>query len=30
MAEHIPKRNVDRCPTHPGEVLRSDVLPSSA
>ena len=28
MAEHIAKRNVDRCPTHPGEVLRSDVLPS--
>jgi len=28
MAVHIAKRNVDRCPTHPGEVLRSDVLPS--
>ena len=28
MAEHIAKRNVDRCPTHPGEVLRNDVLPS--
>jgi addiction module HigA family antidote len=28
MAEHIAKRNVDRCPTHPGEVLRDDVLPS--
>ena len=28
MAAHTAKRNVDRCPTHPGEVLRSDVLPS--
>ena len=28
MAEHIAKRNADRCPTHPGEVLRGDVLPS--
>jgi len=28
MAEHIAKRNEDQCPTHPGEILRDDVLPS--
>jgi addiction module HigA family antidote len=28
MAEYIAKRNVHRCPAHPGEVLRDDVLPS--
>jgi len=27
-AEHIAKRDADRCPTHPGEVLRGDVLPA--
>jgi antitoxin HigA-1 len=28
MAEYSAKRNTDRCPTHPGEILRDDVLPS--
>lgn len=28
MAEYIAKRNADRCPTHPGETLRDDVLPA--
>jgi addiction module HigA family antidote len=28
MAEYIAKRNTDRCPAHPGEILRDDVLPS--
>jgi len=28
MAEYIAKRDADRCPTHPGEILRHDVLPS--
>jgi addiction module HigA family antidote len=28
MAEHTAKRNRDRCPTHPGEILRDDVLPT--
>jgi addiction module HigA family antidote len=28
MTEYIAKRNVERCPTHPGELLREDVLPA--
>jgi addiction module HigA family antidote len=28
MTDYIAKRNEDRCPTHPGEILRDDVLPS--
>jgi antitoxin HigA-1 len=28
MAEHIAKRRADRCPTHPGAILREDVLPA--
>lgn len=28
MAEYSAKRNTDRCPAHPGEILRDDVLPS--
>jgi addiction module HigA family antidote len=28
MAEHVAKRDRNRCPTHPGEVLREDVLPA--
>ena len=28
MTEHIARRNADRCPAHPGEVLREDVLPA--
>jgi addiction module HigA family antidote len=28
MTEYIAKRNADRCPMHPGEVLREDVLPA--
>ncbi|MFN3746998.1 MAG: HigA family addiction module antitoxin, partial [Hyphomicrobiaceae bacterium] len=28
MAEHAAKRSRNRCPTHPGEILREDVLPS--
>lgn len=28
MAEHAAKYNRDRCPTHPGELLREDVLPA--
>ena len=28
MAEYSAKGNTDRCPTHPGEILRDDVLPS--
>ena len=27
MSEYTPKRDRSRCPTHPGEVLREDVLP---
>jgi len=25
----MPNRNPDRCPTHPGEVLRDDVIPAT-
>ncbi len=28
MAKHTSRRNADRRPTHPGEVLREDVLPA--
>jgi addiction module HigA family antidote len=28
MVEYTAKRNPDRCPTHPGKILRDDVLPS--
>lgn len=28
MSEYIGKRNPNRCPTHPGELLREDVLPA--
>ena len=28
MAEYVAKGNPNRCPTHPGELLREDVLPS--
>jgi antitoxin HigA-1 len=28
MTEYAAKRNPDRCPTHPGELLRFDVLPA--
>ena len=28
MAEYAAKRNADRCPTHPGELLREDILPA--
>ena len=28
MAEHPAKRDRDRCPIHPGELLREDVLPA--
>ena len=28
MAEHAAKRNPLRCPTHPGALLREDVLPA--
>jgi addiction module HigA family antidote len=28
MATFAAKRNPDRCPSHPGEVLREDVLPA--
>lgn len=27
MAEYTAKQNRDRCPTHPGEMLREDILP---
>ena len=30
MAEYIAKRNPNRCPTHPGELLRDDILPAIA
>ncbi|HWA88910.1 MAG TPA: HigA family addiction module antitoxin [Rhizomicrobium sp.] len=29
MTEYAAKRNPDRCPTHPGELLREDVLPAT-
>jgi addiction module HigA family antidote len=28
MAEYAAKRDRNRCPTHPGELLREDVLPA--
>jgi antitoxin HigA-1 len=28
MAEYVAKRNPNRCPTHPGELLRDTVLPA--
>lgn len=28
MTEHVAKRAADRCPTHPGAVLRDDVIPA--
>jgi len=28
MPEYAAKREPNRCPTHPGEVLREDVLPA--
>lgn len=28
MAEYAAKRNRSRCPTHPGELLREDILPA--
>lgn len=28
MVEYAAKRNRDRCPTHPGELLRDDILPA--
>jgi addiction module HigA family antidote len=28
MTEYAAKRNPDRCPTHPGAVLREDVIPA--
>lgn len=28
MAEYVAKRNPNRCPSHPGELLRDDVLPA--
>ena len=29
MVEYIAKRNRNRCPTHPGELLREDVIPAT-
>jgi addiction module HigA family antidote len=29
MAEYAAKRNPDRCPTHPGELLREVVVPAT-
>ena len=28
MTEYAAKRNINRCPTHPGELLREDILPA--
>jgi addiction module HigA family antidote len=28
MTEYAAKRNPSRCPTHPGELLREDILPA--
>jgi antitoxin HigA-1 len=28
MVEYVAKRNPNRCPTHPGELLRDTVLPA--
>ena len=29
MAEYIAKRDPNRCPTHPGALLREDVIPAT-
>jgi antitoxin HigA-1 len=29
MREYVAKRDPNRCPTHPGELLREDVLPAT-
>ena len=29
MAEYAAKRNPNRCPTHPGELLRDEVIPAT-
>ena len=29
MAEYTAKRNPSRCPTHPGELLREEVIPAT-
>jgi len=29
MAEHTAKHDPNRCPTHPGELLREDVIPAT-
>ena len=29
MAEYAAIRNADRCPTHPGELLREDLIPAT-
>ena len=29
MAEYVAKRDRNRCPTHPGELLREDVIPAT-
>lgn len=29
MPEYAAKRNPNRCPTHPGEILREDVIPAT-
>ena len=29
MAEYVAKRDRKRCPTHPGELLREDVIPAT-
>src|SRR3954449_4328413 len=29
MMAHVAKRNPDRCPTHPGALLREDVIPAT-
>lgn len=29
MTEYTAKRNANRCPTHPGELLREDILPAT-
>jgi antitoxin HigA-1 len=29
VAEYVAKRNLNRCPTHPGELLREEVIPAT-
>lgn len=29
MTEYKAKRNLDRCPTHPGELLRDEIIPAT-